>query len=276
MEATIEYVYPVEHLLELVPHFKDQFEGIEKYKQKNPMHQGWRKSEPKFKVTWLLQEDNDLNSKIVSQVQKILNKISESNYETLLTELKNVNITNYYQLDKMVDIIFEKAVLEMTYTTLYAKICKEFIPYYVQEEDKKIYFRSILVELCKKTLSKYFNVTEKLPIDREAPHLHRLLGCVGFTGELFNIGLIPDEIIYKIFLLLKSKFNKEDYYVVEAFTKLYTCVGEKFFEKSPKYAHEINELLTEFKFASHITKKNKFTIVDALMVAKKNKWIKNN
>jgi hypothetical protein len=50
MEATIKHVYPVKHLLELAPYFTDKYEGIDKYKQQNPVHQGWRNSEPKFRV----------------------------------------------------------------------------------------------------------------------------------------------------------------------------------------------------------------------------------
>lgn len=302
--------YSVEYLLEMASKYMIELEGTEQYIIKKG-HKNWRKPIPKkdnkFKITWLLDKNKTTDELILSDIQKILNKISDSNSKELIDELLKINISTHDQLNKMVEMLFEKAVLEPSYTGLYANIAKEFIPYYVIDKvidpnnvsnsnndsnndsdndsdnnndsdsdkniTKKYYFRSILVELCKKTLQKYFSIKEQLPMATDGDHLSRLNGCISFTGELFNIGLIPSIIITKILQVLKFKFDNNDAYVVDAYTKLFETIGIIYFKEDKKNALNYYNIMIEMKKSTNISKKDKFRIMDTCDIAKKQKWL---
>jgi hypothetical protein len=271
-------VYKVEDLIRYAEYFTDDLEGTETYITHKPKNTSWRQEnaniiDDKFKITWLLDKNKSDNELILSEIQKILNKISTSNFDELITELKKITITTKEQITKFSEMLFEKAVLETTYTKMYSMMVKEFIPYYVIEDDEKHYFRKELVELCKTTLQKYLNVKETLPVESESDHLHRLNGCIGFTGELYNIGLIPHAIIKKILEMLETKFNSRHAYTVEAYTKLFETVGESMSKEHKESVRKCYDTLIMMKTTTYITKKEKFVIMDTCDKCKKGKWI---
>eukprot|EP01038_Epipyxis_sp_PR26KG_P006076 gene6076-8367_t len=66
---------------------------------------------------------SDPLEKLSLEVIAILNKITPQTFEKLSVQLLNLDVTNTAMLDKVIELIFEKAVQEMNFTHLYADLC---------------------------------------------------------------------------------------------------------------------------------------------------------
>jgi len=59
-----------------------------------------------------------------TEVIGILNKITPQTFDKLSLKLKCLNLMNTAMLDKLIELIFEKAVQEVTFTSTYAELCR--------------------------------------------------------------------------------------------------------------------------------------------------------
>jgi hypothetical protein len=57
------------------------------------------------------------------EVKSILNKITPQTFEKLSEQMLHLNVTNTAMLDKVIGIIFDKALDEPNFTQLYAELC---------------------------------------------------------------------------------------------------------------------------------------------------------
>lgn len=53
-----------------------------------------------------------------------MNKLTPQKFETLLTQLKGLNIDTEEKLNVVIDLIFEKAIDEPNFSVPYANLCK--------------------------------------------------------------------------------------------------------------------------------------------------------
>jgi hypothetical protein len=60
---------------------------------------------------------------LAHEVTTILNKIAPQTFDKLLTTLLELKLQNVAMLDKLVELIFEKAIYEPTFTAMYADLC---------------------------------------------------------------------------------------------------------------------------------------------------------
>ena len=65
-------------------------------------------------------EENALRGNIMT----ILNKITPDNFEDLSEEMLQLNIDSKKKVEILVDMVFEKAVLEPIYCETYANLCR--------------------------------------------------------------------------------------------------------------------------------------------------------
>lgn len=96
----------------------------------------------------------------IKRITGILNKLSEDNFDKLVTEVGTFN----YCDPGVIKIIFRKVTMEPFFSTLYAKFC-----------NKLVYLHQDIIEMCRKEfdLNKNKNVAE-------------------FISELYKIGLLKD------------------------------------------------------------------------------------
>jgi hypothetical protein len=60
---------------------------------------------------------------LATEATAILNKITPQTFEKLSLAMLSLNITNIAELDKVIELIFEKAVQEQGFANLYAELC---------------------------------------------------------------------------------------------------------------------------------------------------------
>lgn len=89
------------------------------------------------KNPWKAKHDNgsEVDSK---KLRSILNKLSPSNFDTLVGQVNDLVINTEEKLKKVVDIVFEKAVDEPGFSLPYSKLCKTLGEKVVEAEDGRI------------------------------------------------------------------------------------------------------------------------------------------
>lgn len=95
----------------------------------------WRREGPPKEVTPsqtkrkviapAVKELSDPLEKLTCDVRSILNKITPQNFDKLTNQIYDMKISTSEMLDRLVDLIFEKAVHEQSFSNLYATLCHE-------------------------------------------------------------------------------------------------------------------------------------------------------
>ena len=226
----------------------------------------WRKNE-KQKTSWLVTKKLNQNTdeQLTSNYKGILNRISDSNFSEMIEELLNLEIECTDHLQVLVNLIFQKAVMEENYTSMYAKLSSELYPKYVtNEEGDKVYFRVIFLEKCQEMFQQSIGIdTEDELKNTQLKGKFEIIGLMAFVGQLYNHGLITNTIIYNCLIELVFKVAEKKFHSIENMCKLADVVGQKFSSLCPKdYARIINELS---KLLNTIeSKKDKFALMDIL------------
>ena len=240
-----------------------------KIKNKNKLL-NWRRND-KPPNNWILNKKftQDEDEKLISQFRSILNKLSESNFDELAKELINQEIKKQSHLITLVEFIFSKAISETNFCDTYAKLSKELSLYYIEEEEKRIFFREILINKCQ------IMFMETISIDTDSPggslkNREQILGCISFIGHLYNNDLLTKKIIYNCFQLLFLKVNLNKAYIIDSLCLLLNTVGLNFSKKCPEETEICFFKLDKLKDSPEISKKDKFSIMDIL--DKRNKW----
>ena len=247
-----------------------------RHKKNNNNNNNWRKVDQKFKNNWLL--DNKINQsdddKLYSQIKGILNKISESNFNELANDFIQLEIKTKDNLIALVDIIFKKAIVESKFNDVYAKLCYELASYYIEQEGDKIYFRELLLNKCQQMFEESVSLNKDLEEEENETFKFKehVLGCVKFIGELYNINLLTNKIIYSCFLILISKINLGKAYSIDCICALMETVGKNFSATAKKESSTLFDKFEKLKNNDRIDKKDTFAIMDLLDLKKKNKW----
>lgn len=214
----------------------------------------------------LKQPDED---KLFGLFRGILNKLSDSNFNSMAQELTSLEITKQEQLIKLADLIFTKAITENKFSLTYAKLARELAGYYIKENDKQIYFRELLINKCQTMFNDclLFEGDAGKTISRDMA-----CGCMKFVGELYNCDLLTNKIINSCFMLLILKVNHHISYIIECICILMKSVIKKFIEKCPTEAHHIFDKLNKFIESGLLQNKDKFALMDIIELQKVDSW----
>uniref|UniRef100_A0A0L8G7E7 MI domain-containing protein n=1 Tax=Octopus bimaculoides TaxID=37653 RepID=A0A0L8G7E7_OCTBM len=163
-------------------------------------------------------EKNDL---IFRKARGILNKLTPEKFDKLSLELLNVGIDSQLILKGIILLIFEKALDEPKYSSLYAQLCHRLCkdaPNFDHSSSKTITFRRLLLNKCQDEFENRSRATEAFdkkdgPLnDDEAEQYHlakqKMLGNIKFIGELGKLEMLHEGILHKcIKQLLEKKKN---------------------------------------------------------------------
>jgi hypothetical protein len=258
---------------------------IKNYSSKDVKNKNWRREVINLSKSWLLDKKKTKESEnILVDIQSILNKLSESNFDFLLNKMMNINVNTKEQLLYIVDLIYKKARLETTFLGLYGSLCKELNNTYIDDNNQKIYFNRLMIDKCQEEFHIILD-----PSNKSYPKLEvrkKVLGCIDFTGELYNQSLINTNIIYYILRLLFSKLCDEkditldkikiqdnvlkNEYIVELICSLFKQIGRKLKDENNKFLR--NNLEKLYKIKPLLKPKERFTIMDLEDIDKKNSW----
>lgn len=161
------------------------------------------------------------------QVRGILNKLTPENFQKLSDELLQIELGSKVILKGVVHLIFQKALDELKYSSMYAQLCKRLsieVQNFEYDDKKKTTtdqannnstFMNILLSVCRdkfETRASESNLTtqnggagsngrQQSPQidDEERKYIakQKMLGNVKFIGELFKLEILQDTILHK-------------------------------------------------------------------------------
>jgi hypothetical protein len=246
---------------------------IKNYSKDNSKNKNWRKEVINLSKSWLLENKNKMKSdeSILINIQSILNKLSESNFDLLLNKLMNMNVKTKSQIIYIVDLIYKKAILENTFLGLYGTLCKELSNTFIEEDNEKLYFKCLLIDKCQEN----FNIILD-PSHKYYPLIEvrkKVLGCIEFIGELYNQSIINCNVIIVILRLLFSKVTNKinnNEYIIEIICFFFMKIGITLKEEQSKlFRNNLNKL---YSLKKTLKPREKFIIMDLEDADKKNSW----
>ena len=232
--------------------------------KKNPVV--WRKNE-KAKTSWLVTKKLNQNSEdqLVSNFKGILNKISNGNFNDMMTELFNLEIHDALHLQTLIDLIFKKAVIEEKFSGMYSKMVSFLYPKYVTDDNgDKVFFRVLFLEKCQYMFKNCIEInTEADLADTPLKTKMEIHGLMVFIGELYNNNLVTNTIIYSCLVDLVIKVSEGKMYAIENVCKMLSTIRIKFAPSCPNDYHKIVSELKKLK-STFSSKKDQFMLMDVL------------
>lgn len=229
-----------------------------------------REAENAWKPTFMAKTDNDNTAELYKQVRSILNKLTAQNFSILSEQFQSLIIDTEEKLIEVINLVFNKAVNEPTFSEGYAKLC-----HYLSKCSQKIdslstecaYFKRTLINKCQVEFEQHVankNTIEaalaplitkletckkqgdlngvneiKLQIAEEESNLRRrLVSTVRFIGELYKLDMLTTNIMKVCIssLIREASTNQANTTQanekLECLCKLLTTVGAKL-ERKP-------------------------------------------
>ncbi|XP_076801566.1 eukaryotic translation initiation factor 4 gamma 2-like [Clavelina lepadiformis] len=167
------------------------------------------------------------NEIIFRKTRSILNKLTPEKFDKLCQDILNIGIESKVILKGIVILIFEKAIDELRYSSLYANLCRRLYheaPNFDASQTlescipKPNTFRRLLIA---KLQDEFENRNRKLEafdskddllsleeVEQRARAKQHVLGNIKFIGELYRLNLLHESIVHKCIKQLINKKKK--------------------------------------------------------------------
>uniref|UniRef100_A0A8D2JL72 Eukaryotic translation initiation factor 4 gamma 3 n=1 Tax=Varanus komodoensis TaxID=61221 RepID=A0A8D2JL72_VARKO len=229
------------------------------------------------------------------KVRSILNKLTPQMFNQLMKQVTDLTVDTEERLKGVIDLVFEKAIDEPSFSVAYANMCRCLVTLKVPMADKPgstVNFRKLLLNRCQKEFEKDKaddDVFEKKQKELEAAttpeertRLHdeleeakdkarrRSIGNIKFIGELFKLKMLTEAIMHDCVVKLLKNHDEES---LECLCRLLTTIGKDLdFEKAKprmdQYFNQMEKIVKERKTSSRI----RFMLQDVIDLRQCN-WI---
>ncbi|XP_037513259.1 eukaryotic translation initiation factor 4 gamma 1 isoform X4 [Rhipicephalus sanguineus] len=240
------------------------------------------------------------------RVRGILNKLTPQKFQSLVEQVRNLEINSEERLNKVIDLVFEKALDEPNFSVPYANMCKHLamfeVPIANDPEGRMVNFRKLLLLKCQKEFEK--DVSDDIRkadrlkkieeatseeekaklmdelLDDEKKSKRRSLGNIRFIGELYNLNMLTAPIMFDC---LRRLINSNDEDSLECLCKLLITIGKELDSAAAKGAQggKVNpkmQLDEYFRKMENIVKKREVSLRVVFMLQdvidlRQRKWI---
>ena len=236
-----------------------------KFSRNNINFNNWKKSLSKEEEG--IKNERDI---LCEKIRNLLNKCTNTNYNTLKEKLKEYIKTDTELLNTTLDIIFEMATVQANYCPVYSKFCKYLCENYGDSVKTKI------LDKCKAR----FRSHRKLEVaDEESEYdlfcrvmkqKKKFVGMFNFVGHLYELDMVKNFVVDKYLTLLLSELEtnldeetKSEY--VECLKTLFENVHLKL--RSEIEDEQFNNYVEKTKGLSNkkgFTNRDKFKFMDIL------------
>ncbi|XP_055681195.1 eukaryotic translation initiation factor 4 gamma 1-like [Lutzomyia longipalpis] len=142
------------------------------------------------------------NEKLLKDFRSVLNKITPTNFDALLGQVKQLKIITPVQLNAVIDLVFEKAVAEPKFNECYTKLCQQIAQMYQTPKngDGGLNFRRKLITKVQYSFEDCIAISQKFDdasVNDENYDIakKKTVGNIQFVGELFNFKLLSLKIM---------------------------------------------------------------------------------
>ncbi|XP_067630919.1 eukaryotic translation initiation factor 4 gamma 2, partial [Eurosta solidaginis] len=179
---------------------------------------------------------SEKNDAVFRKVRGILNKLTPEKFQELSDELLKLDLNSILILNGVILLIFDKALDEPKYSSMYAQLCKrlsEEAPSFEKDPNSSCTFLRLLIAVCRDKFNNrlkrdnidgdnnnqfnkvhrpqaQLNVSENDTDEEERRHLakQRMLGNVKFIGELHKLDMLSKNVLHQCIQELLEKKKK--------------------------------------------------------------------
>ncbi|KAM9409761.1 eukaryotic translation initiation factor 4 gamma 3 isoform 2-T2 [Pholidichthys leucotaenia] len=212
------------------------------------------------------------------KVRSILNKLTPQKFPQLMKQVTDLTIDTEERLKGVIDLVFEKAIDEPSFSVNYGQMCRCLATLRVQTDkpNTTVNFRKLLLNRCQKEFEKdkvddvvferkqkeldsAASVTERERLQEELEEAkdkarRRSIGNIKFIGELFKLKMLTEAIMHDCVVKLLKNHDEES---LECLCRLLTTIGKDLdFEKAKprmdQYFNQMEKIVKERKTSSRI------------------------
>ncbi|XP_024126411.1 eukaryotic translation initiation factor 4 gamma 3 isoform X4 [Oryzias melastigma] len=223
--------------------------------------------------------DAQKTQELFRKVRSILNKLTPQKFNQLMKQVTDLTIDTEERLKGVIDLVFEKAIDEPSFSVAYGNMCRCLATLKVQMTDKPnstVNFRKLLLNRCQKEFEKdkvddvvferkqkeldsAASTTERERLQEELEEAkdkarRRSIGNIKFIGELFKLKMLTEAIMHDCVVKLLKNHDEES---LECLCRLLTTIGKDLdFEKAKprmdQYFNQMEKIVKERKTSSRI------------------------
>ncbi|XP_033646152.1 eukaryotic translation initiation factor 4 gamma 2-like [Asterias rubens] len=226
---------------------------------------------------------------IFRRVRGILNKLTPEKFDKLCLELINIGIDSKQVLSGIILLIFDKALEEPKYSTVYAQLCKrldEDAPSFEPPGSNGRTFRRLLINKCQdefenrtQAFAAFDNKNGSLTQDEEEQrHItkQKMLGNIQFIGELGKLDMLHESILHRCIKQLLFKRTNESFREkaedLECLCKIINTVGRRLdHDKARSWMDQYFDRMYRFSENPELPARIRFMLQDCLEL-RRNNW----
>ncbi|XP_033823071.1 eukaryotic translation initiation factor 4 gamma 3 isoform X3 [Periophthalmus magnuspinnatus] len=225
-------------------------------------------------------EDPDTlkTQELFRKVRSILNKLTPQKFNQLMKQVTDLTIDTEERLKGVIDLVFEKAIDEPSFSVAYGNMCRclAMLRVPTDKPNTTVNFRKLLLNRCQKEFEKdkvddvvferkqkeldsAASTTERERLREELEEAkdkarRRSIGNIKFIGELFKLKMLTEAIMHDCVVKLLKNHDEES---LECLCRLLTTIGKDLdFEKAKprmdQYFNQMEKIVKERKTSSRI------------------------
>lgn len=201
------------------------------------VNQAVKPSERGFKI--IDQSSLSEKDKLRRQVMSLLNKITVDSFGAITNQIAGIEISQPWQMDVVIGLIFDKAVVEHTFSEMYAEMCKKLRTTWpeltgVDQETGQsvpVTFTRAIIEKCQVEFDAIPDNLEPTEADMAKvrgnledlemlmqKRKERILGNMKFIAQLFLMRILSSRVIRSVVEQLLFRVDEPEEHYIE-------CVG---------------------------------------------------